>query len=644
VITDVAWSLPQIEGDPDSTVVAAAGSNGVVIVWNAKHAFLDTTAASAMGPPPDAVLSQHSRAVNRLAWHSNGKKPGYLLTASQDATVKLWERRASSTVAPSQQANPNSGFSWFGMQANPAANENKSVSWHCLATFEPKAEAVRDIRWSPFHDDVFAMVTDNGTLLVYNTAVRSQAWVRIQVHDGEATTVDWHPTRKHIIATGGAGDRCVKVWDLESTMSLHGRGDKNANGRSYGSATSDRSDDSKSSHNGEDISLRAVASSIQTSLVSTQSMSAKASNSLTMSANNLSSSKTSNSLTMSANNLTSGRSGKSRPSNLRHILYISASVTRVIWRPPAGPHAVTNVHTAMLAVSTAPIKGASAGGNGVLSLWSYHRPYMALSVVEGHKEGAVTDFVWLDIPLDDILKEQLMLDTSEGLVRPSRMATQVMSGDGSLRNREPIGTPVMGATRRLRRGSLTGGTFSSSFAAATRSRSEPVDASEREKDSENVEDLSNSLRGTWQHVLSVGRDGRCIVQSLARGDRPISRVSPSCFAMANLSPFQRGYGSLQIFSVHQSVPHGKQDDYALTGLRQDAATSRAPGMFREPTISTSRDASQQQDRQTVIVGRRLPRKFQLLPTLVIVLQYLILILTPSVIYIRRTTAVGLQRH
>lgn len=142
VITDVAWSLPQDESDADSSVVAAAGSNGVVVVWNAKHAFLDPAAPAAMGPPPDAVLSQHSRAVNRLAWRSNGKKPGYLLTASQDATVKLWERKVTSAGANDGQG---SVISWFGIQASNASRQKETVSWHCVVTFQPKAEAVRDV-------------------------------------------------------------------------------------------------------------------------------------------------------------------------------------------------------------------------------------------------------------------------------------------------------------------------------------------------------------------------------------------------------------------------------------------------------------------------------------------------------------------
>jgi WD40 repeat protein len=39
-------------------------------------------------------------------------------------------------------------------------------------------------------------------------------------HSGDATTLDWHPTRPNIVATGGANDRSVKIWDLETSLSL----------------------------------------------------------------------------------------------------------------------------------------------------------------------------------------------------------------------------------------------------------------------------------------------------------------------------------------------------------------------------------------------------------------------------------------
>jgi WD repeat-containing protein 24 len=132
VITDVAWSKPQqcssrynqrdsgiandivgedshhLESSSTSTsqhrkrkkednmdsIIAAAGSNGVVVVWSARSAFLlesDGSTSSSMvnHQQPEAILSQHSRAVNRLAWHP--RRPGLLLTASQ--VCKPWNRK-----------------------------------------------------------------------------------------------------------------------------------------------------------------------------------------------------------------------------------------------------------------------------------------------------------------------------------------------------------------------------------------------------------------------------------------------------------------------------------------------------------------------------------------------------------------------
>jgi hypothetical protein len=69
----------------------------------------------------------------------------------QDATVKLWVRRRMSQqkggAGKSQQPR-----SWFRFNAAPSPDD-QSFSWNCRLTFEPKSEAVRDIRWSPFHDD-----------------------------------------------------------------------------------------------------------------------------------------------------------------------------------------------------------------------------------------------------------------------------------------------------------------------------------------------------------------------------------------------------------------------------------------------------------------------------------------------------------
>ena len=170
---------------------------------------------------------------------------------------------------------------------------------------------------------------------------------------------------------------------------------------------------------------------------------------------------------------------KSVPKNLRHVLSISASVTRLYWRPPANDTATTpfsgdddedeDRHDSMLAVATAPIKGASAGGSGMLALWSFHRPYMPLSVVEGHKDGAVTDFAWLDTPLP-----------------PSPMRRRRGDHETRLRGSHQHETDAI------------------------------LYDNNASMEHEDNNDDDHPL-GIWQHVLSVGRDGRCLIQSFARG-------------------------------------------------------------------------------------------------------------------------------
>jgi WD repeat-containing protein 24 len=175
-----------------------------------------------------------------------------------------------------------------------------------------------------------------------------------------------------------------------------------------------------------------------------------------------------------------------------HVLAISASVTRLRWRPPANEKLLLedeDRHDAMMAVATAPIKGASAGGAGLLALWSYYRPFMPLSVVEGHKDGAVTDFDWLDTPQD------------RSVVPPRRSERPPKRWDvprRSNRKGRALSLSEEGSTSRL-----------------PGSSSHEVDSILYDN-SEREDDFDRPI-GIWQHVLSVGRDGQCLVQSLTRG-------------------------------------------------------------------------------------------------------------------------------
>ena len=277
----------------DTSVVAAAGSNGVIAAWSAhtllsspdlstsnnsnsgtgpsglfytrKHSAGDRSqvpSAASIGQP-EATFLAHSRAVNRLAWHSSGRRPYLLLSASQDGTVKLWDRRATSSSSSlpggvgsgvsKTSTIPTNAKSWFGFGSTPTDNTqmksvlNRTATWHCVSTYAPKCEGVKDIAWNPFMDDVFAMVAGEW-LCVYDVRI-NKPLIKESTHAGDCSCVDWHPTRKYTLATGGGRDRSVKVWDLESGLSIH-KQDTSLN-NIISNASSYRSDTSHTSASSE---------------------------------------------------------------------------------------------------------------------------------------------------------------------------------------------------------------------------------------------------------------------------------------------------------------------------------------------------------------------------------------------------------
>lgn len=175
---------------------------------------------------------------------------------------------------------------------------------------------------------------------------------------------------------------------------------------------------------------------------------------------------------------------KASTNMMQHVITIASSVTKVRWRPPAldslplgRGEQDEDRHESMFAVATARLT--SAGGSGVISLWSTHRPFMPLSVVEGHEEGAVADFVWMHTPRPE---SELKKDPS------------LPKSDPKLRNPSNDDTSVL--IRSAGRGDVESILF------------------DNQKETEST-DTSGAI---WQHVLSVGRDGRCILQSFVRGE------------------------------------------------------------------------------------------------------------------------------
>lgn len=166
---DVKWST----GGLSSHVVATAATNGRIALY-------DVNAAGSRIEL--AWLHEHTGQVNKIDIDPFAGR--YLLSASQDKTVKLWDIR------------------------DPKSAKSKT-------RFEVRT-GVRHVCWSPKegNDFDFAICADGG--IIQNWDLRNPIGPKISIHahDRGCYSLDWHPDGRHVVS--GGFDRYIRVWDFKS--------------------------------------------------------------------------------------------------------------------------------------------------------------------------------------------------------------------------------------------------------------------------------------------------------------------------------------------------------------------------------------------------------------------------------------------
>ncbi|KAF2622371.1 hypothetical protein BU25DRAFT_402714 [Macroventuria anomochaeta] len=177
-IQDVKWSHGQF-----SSHIATAVANGKVILYDLNRASVELVR-----------LHEHTRQVHKLAF--NPHQGHLLLSASHDATVRLWDLR--------------------DMRQKAAACTSRDQ-------FSGISGGIRDVQWSPTDAVEFAFGTDNGTIQRWDFRHNKGPKQKIPAHDQKTcTSIDWHPDGKHLLSAGV--DRTLKIWDF----SVDGRRQKAA--------------------------------------------------------------------------------------------------------------------------------------------------------------------------------------------------------------------------------------------------------------------------------------------------------------------------------------------------------------------------------------------------------------------------------
>ncbi|KAI8582866.1 hypothetical protein K450DRAFT_225216 [Umbelopsis ramanniana AG] len=163
---DVKWG-----NNATKNKIATAATNGAIIIWDLNKS----------GRKTDRVISEHTRAVNRVCFQPNS---GFtLLSASQDGNIKAWDLR-----------------------------DPKSLAKY---SYEGKSESVRDVQFNPLHTYEFAAGFETGTIQKWDMRNLKPIYDRkVSAHNGPCLTVDWHSDGR-TLASGGR-DRTIKVWDMNS--------------------------------------------------------------------------------------------------------------------------------------------------------------------------------------------------------------------------------------------------------------------------------------------------------------------------------------------------------------------------------------------------------------------------------------------
>ncbi|KAI9802498.1 MAG: hypothetical protein M1825_002883 [Sarcosagium campestre] len=168
---DVKWS----HGNYSSTIATAA-PNGRIVLYDVNRAGVEI-----------ARLHEHHRQVHKLAF--NPHQGYYLLSGSQDTSLRLWDLRAM-------------------------AGGRSVTTFRSSYKYATNSESVRDVKWSPTDGTEFACATDAGFVQRWDFRKGSAPLLRINAHRKPCQTIDWHPDGKHLVS--GGMDKMVNVWDFSS--------------------------------------------------------------------------------------------------------------------------------------------------------------------------------------------------------------------------------------------------------------------------------------------------------------------------------------------------------------------------------------------------------------------------------------------
>jgi histone-binding protein RBBP4 len=175
----------------NSFIIATKTPSAEVFVFDySKHPSLPDTIEC----KPDLILKGHTKEGYGLSWNAIHK--GYLLSASDDNTICLWD-----------------------IQELP----KESSSLDAKSVYTGHTAVVEDVAWHLLHDSLFGSVSDDQKLMIWDcrSSTTSKASHIVEAHSAEVNCLAFNPYSEYILATGSA-DKTVALWDMRNLkMKLH---------------------------------------------------------------------------------------------------------------------------------------------------------------------------------------------------------------------------------------------------------------------------------------------------------------------------------------------------------------------------------------------------------------------------------------
>jgi WD40 repeat protein len=171
-IKSVKWSHSELD-----TTIITASANGRVTVYDLNR----ISSGLEIGR-----IREHTRQVHKLA--INPYRGNWLLSASQDGIARLFDIKT-------------------------AIEGRSGPTFKTWSVYDCKADAVRDIKWSPMDGFKFACSTVSGAVLYWDTRKSDAPLLKLtKAHNTACLSISWHPDGLHLIS-GGLDQQC-HVWDL----------------------------------------------------------------------------------------------------------------------------------------------------------------------------------------------------------------------------------------------------------------------------------------------------------------------------------------------------------------------------------------------------------------------------------------------